>query len=79
MKEIKEVPVAMFVGNQDGLANVNDNRWLKDQIGTLVYYREFDYSHASFTIGHDFSFFDRVVELVQYYNPIDVSSGGIKK
>ena len=30
IKEITEVPVAMFVGRQDSLANVIDNRWVKD-------------------------------------------------
>ena len=60
----------MFVGKQDSLANIEDNRWLQTQIGTLVYYKEFDASHASFTIGEDMSFFDRVVELVQFYNSL---------
>lgn len=71
MKEIKDVPVALFVGKQDDLGNINDARWLKDQIeDTLVFYEEFDASHASFTIGADMSFFDRVVQLVHYYNPM---------
>ena len=32
LKEITEVPIAMFVGKQDTLANINDNRWLRDEL-----------------------------------------------
>jgi hypothetical protein len=68
ISEIQEVPVAMFVGHKDTLANVEDNRWVKDQLGTLVYYEEIQASHASFVLGKDMSYFDRVVELAIYYN-----------
>lgn len=74
IREITEVPVAMFVGRQDSLANVVDNRWVKDQLGTLVYYEEIDASHGSFVIGRDMSFFDRVVELIQVHNSVDLTS-----
>ena len=58
----------MFVGKKDTLANAEDNRWVKDQLGTLVYYEEIQASHASFVLGKDMSYFDRVVELAIYYN-----------
>ena len=30
LEEIGDVPLAMFVGKQDALANLVDNRWLKE-------------------------------------------------
>ena len=60
----------MFVGKQDTLANVQDNRWVKDQLESLVYYEEINASHASFVLGKDMSFFDRVLELSIYYNKL---------
>ena len=30
ISDITDVPVAMFVGRQDDLANLKDNRWLKE-------------------------------------------------
>lgn len=51
---IDQVPVAMFVGKQDDLADVLDTRWERDQIKSVVYYKEFDnYDHSSFTMGND--------------------------
>lgn len=58
VSQIRDVPVAMFVGKYDGLSNIKDNRWLKSQINaSLVSYTELDYSHASFVIGSNFTFF----------------------
>ena len=36
----------------------------------MAFYEEFDASHASFVIGENMKFFDRVIELVIRYNPI---------
>lgn len=64
ISEITEVPIAMFVNKQDTLANIYDNRWLKDQLQSLVHYQESDGGHASFVIGADMSYFKTVLELV---------------
>jgi len=62
IKEIKEVPIALFVGNRDILANLKDNRWLKDELGSnLVFYKEFFASHSSFVTGRDMSYFEKVI------------------
>ena len=70
ISDITDVPVAMFVGRQDDLANLKDNRWLKEQLPSLIYYQEMDGSHASFVTGSDMDFFKRVCELAHFYNPI---------
>ena len=30
IRNIKDVPIALFVGKQDFIANIYDNRWLHD-------------------------------------------------
>ena len=37
----------------------------------LVHYEEIDASHASFLVGKDMSYFERVIELVSVYNKRD--------
>lgn len=39
IKEIKDVPIALFVGYHDMIANINDNRWLEQELGSnCVFY-----------------------------------------
>lgn len=38
LQKIKEVPIAMFVGEQDNIVSVKDNRWLKTQLESMVHY-----------------------------------------
>ena len=72
IKEIKDVPIALFVGYHDMIANINDNRWLEQELGSnCVFYQEFPASHASFLTGRDMSYFDRVIQLTLYYNKIE--------
>ena len=70
VQEIKEVPIALFVGIYDMLANVNDARMLNNLLESCVFYREFESNHASFITGKDMSYFDRIIELTNYYNPV---------
>lgn len=60
LKNIKKIPVAMFVGNEDDLGDVTDCRWARDEInagGTaLKYYTEIPAGHATFMIGKDMSY-----------------------
>ena len=38
ISHIHQVPIALFVGEQDPLANTVDNRWVRDQIRSVVHY-----------------------------------------
>jgi len=67
---IKDVPIALFVGAYDTLANVNDARKLRKKLESCVFYREFESNHASFITGKDMSYFERIIELTNYYNPV---------
>ena len=63
----------MFVGQEDELADVNDNRWTLDAISAnqswpVVHYSEIHAGHESFMVGLDMSYFDSVVDLVHKYS-----------
>ncbi len=32
IQNIREIPIALFVGKHDKIANINDNRWLKNKL-----------------------------------------------
>jgi hypothetical protein len=38
----------MFVGTEDQIVAVEDNRWVKDQIKSVEYYEELKLDHFSF-------------------------------
>ena len=67
-----EVPVALFVGQSDKLADVEDAQWIKSQLGDkAVHYQEIVGGHISFMIGKDMSYFtEDVIGLLSQYHPI---------
>lgn len=64
------VPVAMFVGAEDDLADPLDTKWAADQIGTPVIHYEVipNFDHGSFCMGMDMSYMNTVVTLVGEHN-----------
>ncbi|CDW90338.1 ab-hydrolase associated lipase region family protein [Stylonychia lemnae] len=71
--KIQKVPIALFVGEDDEVATVIDNRWAKDQLKTLVYYQEYKLGHLSFLIGKDGSYFTQdVMNLLNTYHPLNL-------
>lgn len=69
ISKIHSVPVAMFVGKQDTLANHVDCKWAASQIASTVHYQEIDNcDHGSYLLGKDVSFMFDVINLVQKYN-----------
>ena len=73
LQKIKEVPIAMFVGEQDNIVSVKDNRWLKTQLESMVHYQELPFDHLSFLLADDMSYFDTVLDTVLKYNPVPES------
>jgi lysosomal acid lipase/cholesteryl ester hydrolase len=52
-----KVPIAMFVGTHDGLADPYDNQWAHGQMGSaVIFYHEYTLSHLSFMVARDMSF-----------------------
>jgi hypothetical protein len=63
----------MFVGDKDDIANVEDNRVSRDLLmesrnSPLVHYEELPGGHATFLVGKDASYLDKVLEMLLTYN-----------
>ena len=78
LKNIK-VPIAKFTGDSDELGDVEDNRWLSEQIShTLVFDKIYEYGHLTFFIGKDMCYLDDLKKvLIAYYPPSRKSAGEI--
>ena len=72
LNNIRDVPVAMFVGESDLLANPKDAEWTKEQIGeAVIYYQQMAGGHLSFLVGKDMTYFKtNVMNLIQEYHPV---------
>ena len=58
LENITGVPVAIFTGLEDPLADVTDARWTRDTIGdNVVHYEEIEAGHLTFLIGKDMTYF----------------------
>ena len=58
------MPIAMFVASEDIIVNVEDNRKLKNQLKSLVKYKEIGFDHLSFVLAKDMSYFNEVIEMI---------------
>ena len=67
------MPSALFVGSVDDLGDPTDGKWASEQFseGVLKHYEQIDGGHMTFLVGKDVSYFDRVMNLVKEYNPIN--------
>ena len=72
IENITEVPVAMFTGIEDILADLEDSRWTRDHIGDgIVHYEEVHAGHLTFMVGKNMTYFsDGVMNLLQQYHPL---------
>ena len=62
LEKITEVPVAIFTGLYDPLADLTDERWTRDTIGKkVVHYEEINAGHLTFLIGKDMTYFTKGV------------------
>ena len=76
LENITEVPVAMYTGNVDILADLTDSRWTRDRIGdNVVHYEEIDAGHLTFMVGKDMTYFtEGVMGLLQQYHPVTAAA-----
>jgi hypothetical protein len=59
LENIKDIPVALFTGSLDDLADTKDTAWLKEQVKeTLIFDHQYRMGHVSFLIGKDMSWFE---------------------
>ena len=56
----KKVPIAIFVGKEDPLANINSGKWLIKNLqnANIVLYRELDhFDHSTFNFPNDMNLY----------------------
>ena len=72
LQNITKVPVAIFVGGDDIVANPTDGYWTAEQIGgAVIKYQIIDGGHLSFVVGKDMSWFtEDVIDIIKTYQPI---------
>lgn len=65
------MPMTIFSGSQDALADVKDVAWTKAQLNhTTVFSHEYYMGHASFSIAKDMSWFTvDLMTMLKKYNP----------
>lgn len=71
IEKITDVPVALFVGKEDELADFEDSEWAQKQlVKSIVSYKEYILGHISFLIAKDMSYFTKdVMEVLHQYHP----------
>ena len=47
----------MYAGNQDTIATLEEVRWTRDQLSSIVHYEEIDADHFTFIHGKDMTYF----------------------
>ena len=58
LKNITQVPIAIFIGSDDIVATDIDGRWTAEQIGSaVVHYQVINGGHLSFIVAKDMSWF----------------------
>ncbi|CDW79126.1 ab-hydrolase associated lipase region family protein [Stylonychia lemnae] len=76
LQNIQGFPIALLAGSDDHLANINDVRWLKEQLqqqDSLIYYQEYPFGHLAFLLPNTIKHFQDCIDLVKRYNPVYIS------
>lgn len=56
--KIKDVPIMMVAGKNDILADLEDAKWTRDEIGdAVIEFLEIDGGHETFIVGKDMTWF----------------------
>lgn len=68
----EELPMALYVGKDDLVAQVEDSHWLRDQVkDALVDYQELKGGHVQFFVNKDASFFTKnIMTQIRKFNPV---------
>ena len=73
IENISEVPIAIFAGTHDIIADQTDAHWLRDSLKpeTLVHYEDVEAGHLTFLVGKDMTYFQEgVMNLLSQYHPL---------
>ena len=73
LENISTVPIAIFTGTEDPLADLTDSRWIKDTLSSdvLVHYSEVAAGHLTFMVGKDMTYWtEDAMNLLKQYHPL---------
>jgi pimeloyl-ACP methyl ester carboxylesterase len=63
-----EIPVGLFVGRHDYIADVEDNEKVRELLPNVAKYRIFENEdHLSFSFQRDMSFFKEIIQFMDEY------------
>jgi len=76
IENINKVPIAMFVGKNDKLADPTDAEWTRNTIGSDVFhYQEINGGHLTFFIAKDMTWFNEdLMDLIKEYQPLPTTA-----
>lgn len=69
LKNIHDIPIALFSGLEDKLAHPEDVKWLNDQLGdNIVMNKQYEkMGHSTFVLADDMDWFKDVIEAIDLY------------
>ena len=73
IEKIATVPIAIYTGTEDPLADITDARWIRDTLDSnvLKHYEEIPAGHLTFMVGKDMTYWsDGVMPLLKQYHPL---------
>lgn len=75
LNNIKQMPIALFVGEEDDFGTPKDSEWLKSQLGDRCVHYELipDFDHEAFLCGRNMDYMQTALGLVKQYNPLPSS------
>ena len=70
ISSIRDVPIALMVGEYDKLVPIHDSRWIRDNLDTnaLKFYKEYKYGHLSFLAAKNIWYLNDVQKLLNEYS-----------
>ena len=76
IENISSVPIAIFAGTHDTIADQTDAHWIRDTLKqeVLAHYEDIEAGHLTFMVGKDMTYWtDGVMGLLGKYHPLPSS------
>lgn len=67
------MPIAIYAGTEDPLADTTDAEWIRDSLKpeVLAHYEEIPAGHLTFMVGKDMTYWSEgVMNLLKQYHPL---------
>jgi hypothetical protein len=76
IKSITKVPMALFVGKDDELADTEDAEWADNEmVKSIIFYHEYVLGHLSFMVAKEMSYFTvDAMAIINKYHPASITT-----